>query len=106
MADYCASLRLMISRDDELYLPGHGPPLPCPRPYVEDLLNRRIQREEEIFQALAGGPKTAWELMDRLYSKTDHWLRRAAERNVIAHLGKLQVEGRVQQVGECWKRVD
>lgn len=104
MADYCASLRLMISRDDELYLPGHGPPLPCPRPFVEDLLYRRVQREEEIFQALADGPATAWDLMDRLYSKTDHWLRRAAERNVIAHLAKLQEEARVVKYDDHWLR--
>lgn len=103
MAAYCRSLRLMLSRDDMLYLPGHGPPLPNPRGYVEDLLNRRIAREEEIFASLLAGPATAWNLMDRLYSKTDSWLRRAAERNVVAHLEKLLTEGRVEQHGDQWQ---
>ncbi len=103
MAAYCNSLRVMLSRDDQLYLPGHGPPLPAPRPYVEDLLQRRIEREEAIFASLASGPATAWDLMDRLYSKTDTWLRRAAERNVLAHLDKLRSEGLVEEVDDQWQ---
>ncbi|WP_457090617.1 hypothetical protein [Microvirga sp. P5_D2] len=41
--------------------------------------------------------------MDRLYSKTRPWLRRAAERNVVAHLLKLQAEGLVGPDGEPWR---
>lgn len=102
MAAYCESLRLMLARDDRLYLPGHGPPLPNPKPYVEDLLNRRIEREKAILQTLCGAPLTTWDLVDRLSSKNHSWLRRAAERNVAAHLLKLQMEGRVRQDGNIW----
>jgi len=103
MTDYVASLRLMLSRDDGLYLPGHGPPLPNPRPYVEDLLDYRLRREEAIFGMLHNGPCTTWDLVDRLYSKTHPRLRQAAERNVVAHLFKLQVEELVWQDGEFWR---
>ena len=103
MATYCASLRLMLSRNDSFYLPGHGPPLSDPAPFVTDLLNRRIEREEAIYEALRYGPSNTWNLMDRLYSKTDPWLRLAAERNVLAHLEKLHAEGRVEQVSGTWR---
>jgi len=103
MAAYIDSLRLMLSRDDCLYLPGHGPPLPNPRHYVEDLLKHRLKREEAIAQLLCRGPLTTWGLVDRLYSKTHPWLRRAAERNVAAHLLKLQREGLVRYDGEHWR---
>jgi glyoxylase-like metal-dependent hydrolase (beta-lactamase superfamily II) len=102
MATYVASLRLMLSRNDSLYLPGHGPPLPNPRPYVEELLNHRVKREQAILQALRIEPQTTWNLVDRLYSKSHPWLKRAAERNVVAHLLKLQMEGLVVQQGDCW----
>ncbi len=102
MAAYVASLRLMLARDDRLYLPGHGPPLPNPKPYVEDLLNHRLKREKAIVRTLRCGPFTTWDLVDRLYSKTHPWLRQAAERNVVAHLLKLQAEGLVQPDGEHW----
>jgi glyoxylase-like metal-dependent hydrolase (beta-lactamase superfamily II) len=103
MAAYVASLRLMLSRNDSLYLPGHGPPLPNPKPYVEELLNHRVKREEAILQALRIAPHTTWNVVDRLYSKSHPWLKRAAERNVFAHLLKMQVEGLVVQEGDCWR---
>lgn len=102
MADYFRSLELVMERGDRLYLPGHGPPLPDPVPYVGELLDHRIKRENEIAAALADGPSGTWPLVDRLYSKTDPWLRRAAERNVLAHLLKLQAEGRAKLTGETW----
>lgn len=102
MAAYCASLERMLGRDDGLYLPGHGPPLPEPKLYVRDLLDRRIARENEIAAALEAGPVGTWDLVDRLYSKTDPWLRRAAERNVVAHLLKLRAEGRAVEVDGSW----
>ena len=102
MADYVASLKRMLARDDQLYLPGHGPPLPGPKPYVQELLDRRVKREDEIAAALQAGPLGTWDLVDALYSKTDPWLRRAAERNVVAHLFKLQAEGRVAVEGDLW----
>lgn len=102
MASYCESLSLMLLRNDRLYLPGHGPPLPDPAPYVADLLNRRMEREQAIYNALRSAPSNTWDLMDQIYSKTDPWLRRAAERNVLAHLEKLQSEGRVDLVDGAW----
>jgi glyoxylase-like metal-dependent hydrolase (beta-lactamase superfamily II) len=103
MASYVASLRLMLSRNDSLYLPGHGPPLPNPKSYVDELLNHRVQREQAILHALRIEPDTTWNLVERLYSKSHPWLKRAAERNVLAHLLKMQAEGRVVQEGDCWR---
>jgi len=102
MADYFHSLRRILARDDRLLLPGHGPPLPAPEAYIQALLDRRLNREQEILDALDEGPQETWGLVDLLYSKSDPWLRRAAERNVTAHLLKLQSEGRVKQKGESW----
>ncbi|HEV2677415.1 MAG TPA: MBL fold metallo-hydrolase [Aliidongia sp.] len=102
MIDYFSSLNLMLARDDRLLLPGHGPPLPEPRAHIQALLDHRLKREHAILAALDAGPLGTWDLVDRLYSKTDPWLRRAAERNVIAHLLKLQTEMRAEQHGEAW----
>ncbi|MCO5091838.1 MBL fold metallo-hydrolase [Bosea sp. (in: a-proteobacteria)] len=103
MAAYVANLYRMLARGDRLYLPGHGPPLADPKPYVEDLIAHRVNREKAILQTLREGPSSAWSLMDRLYSKTHPWLRQAAERNVIAHLLKLRSEGLVRDDGDCWR---
>ncbi len=103
MAAYFASLRRLLARDDRVYLPGHGPALSDPQPYVRDLLAHRIARENAIAAALAQGPADTHALMEALYSKLDPMLRRAAERNVLAHLLKLESEGRVLRDGSEWR---
>jgi len=103
MADYFASLRLLLERTDDVFLPGHGPPLPEPRSLVRELLTHRTMREQAIESALAGGAAGTYKLMDTLYSQVHPRLRRAAERNVLAHLLKLEGEGRVVRDGELWR---
>ena len=103
MRDYCASLRVLLARSDKRYLPGHGPAIEEPHRYVRALLFHRELREGAILNALrTSRGVTPFELMHRLYSQLDPSLRRAAERNVTAHLIKLASEGKVVQDGEVW----
>ncbi len=103
MAAYCSSLQILLNRTDRLYLPGHGPPLPEPHPYVAALLNHRLAREEAIAAALRDAPHSSEGLVEALYSKIDPILKMAAERNVLAHLMKLEREGRVTRRGDQWR---
>jgi glyoxylase-like metal-dependent hydrolase (beta-lactamase superfamily II) len=103
MADYFASLRLLLDRADDAYLPGHGPPLPDPRALVRELLTHRMAREQAIEAALSRGASGTYALMNALYSQVHPRLRRAAERNVLAHLLKLEAEGKVMRDGEQWR---
>jgi glyoxylase-like metal-dependent hydrolase (beta-lactamase superfamily II) len=103
MMDYFASLRLLLDRTDDVYLPGHGPPLSEPRALVREMLTHRMMREQAIERALAKGASGTYALMDTLYSQVHPRLRRAAERNVLAHLLKLEAEGKVQREGELWR---
>lgn len=103
MADYFASLRLLLERTDDVYLPGHGPPLPEPRNLVSEMLTHRMMREHAIQAALSKGAAGTYKLMDTLYSQVHPRLRRAAERNVLAHLMKLESEGKVIREGELWR---
>lgn len=100
MAGYVASLRLMQSRSDWLYLLGHGPPLPNPHPHLEALLDHRLRREVSVACMLRNRPMTARDFVDQLYSKKHPRLRCASERNVAAHVLKLAAEGLVIQDGK------
>ena len=103
MADYFASLRRLLERTDDVFLPGHGPTLSEPRNLVREMLVHRTMREQAIERALAKGATGTYALMDTLYSQVHPRLRRAAERNVLAHLLKLEAEGKVQRDGELWR---
>jgi glyoxylase-like metal-dependent hydrolase (beta-lactamase superfamily II) len=103
MADYFASLRLLLDRSDDEYLPGHGPPLPEPHTLVREMLTHRKAREEAIESALSREALGTFALMNSLYSQVHPRLRRAAERNVLAHLLKLETEGKAVRDGEVWR---
>ena len=102
MRAYVESLRRMLGRKDAIYLPGHGPGIPHPQPFVRALLAHRMMRERAILDALTGEPQTAALLTDRLYAEVAPALRRAAERNVVSHLVKLVEEGRALDMGQGW----
>ncbi len=103
MAAYFASLRLLLDRTDDVFLPGHGPPLPEPRSLVREMLHHRMARERAIAEKLSQGPADTFVLMDTLYSQVNPRLRRAAERNVLAHLMKMELEGKVVRDGGMWR---
>jgi glyoxylase-like metal-dependent hydrolase (beta-lactamase superfamily II) len=103
MRDYFASLNLLLQRDDDLYLPGHGPPLREPRELVRAMLTHRMIREQAIARKLTAGPADTYTIMDALYSQLDARLRKAAERNVLAHLLKMEAEGKAMREGEMWR---
>jgi glyoxylase-like metal-dependent hydrolase (beta-lactamase superfamily II) len=103
MRAYLASLRLLLARPHQLYLCGHGPAVPDPHRHVRVLLANRIRRERAIAAAVATSPSDTHALMDRLYGKLDPMLRRAAERNVLAHLIKMEAEGLVAREDDVWR---
>jgi glyoxylase-like metal-dependent hydrolase (beta-lactamase superfamily II) len=94
MAAYMDGLRLLLARDDRLYLCGHGAPLPEPQALVRAMLNHRVGRESAVLGALGGEPVTSMAIVEQLYAGLDDRLKKAADRTVIAHLHKLVDEGR------------
>jgi len=105
MKDYFASLRRVLDRSDDLFLPGHGPPLPDPRRLTRALLLHRMERERSILARLQKNPMSVVGLREALYSQTHPRLQKAAERNVLAHLLKLETEGKATRDGELWSAV-
>jgi glyoxylase-like metal-dependent hydrolase (beta-lactamase superfamily II) len=103
MRDYFSSLDLLLARDDDVYLPGHGPPLREPRDLVRQMLTHRMIREQAIAKKLTDGPFDTYTIMDALYSQLNPRLRKAAERNVLAHLLKMEAEGKAVREGELWR---
>jgi len=95
MAAYMASLAKLAARDHRLYLPGHGPPLPDPAPFVAALATHRREREQKVLEALRTARRaTAAELVPPVYGpELDPRLVPAAARSLLAHLIKLAAEG-------------
>ena len=106
MADYFQSLERLLTRNDTLYLPGHGPLVTNPRERTGELLARRMRREAEIV-AQSSTPVTIAALLESYYSHIPPSLSGAARRTIHAHLLKLDEEKRVMTTdgGETWVAV-
>ncbi len=104
MADYMRSLDLLLTRDDRLYYPTHGPAIETPRAHVQALIQHRRMREAQILEQIKAGERTIPAMVDALYREVDPALHPAAQRSVLAHLIDLQRRGRVAYDGEKWKQ--
>lgn len=104
MAAYMRSLDRLAAREDSLYLPGHGPPLPNPAPFVAALAAHRRDREAAVQAALRGvAGATATDLVSAVYGGAlDPRLVPAAARSLLAHLLKLETEGVAMRQGDLW----
>lgn len=93
MGPYLASLRKLIAREEELYLPGHGPALANARAFTRHLLGHRLMRETAIREKLRQGARQASDLVRELYGGLDPRLLNAARLSVYAHLEDLVGRG-------------
>jgi glyoxylase-like metal-dependent hydrolase (beta-lactamase superfamily II) len=104
MADYMRSLERVMARDDALLLPGHGPAITDPKPFLKALHAHREEREAKVLAALRQlGTATAEDLVGPVYGPLDPRLVKPAGRSLLSHLIKLQAEGLVSRVeGEAF----
>ncbi len=105
MRDYMNSLGKLRAREgrDTLYLPGHGPPLPEPMPFIDALATHRRRREARVVAALREmGRATAAGLVGPVYGPMDPKLTGAAGRSLLANLVMLEEDGVVRREGEEW----
>ncbi len=93
MGAYMASLEKLLSREDRLYWPTHGPAICDPKPYVRAFMAHRREREEGVLGCLSAGIEDIPGIVERLYPGLDPRLTRAAGRSIYAHLLDLARRG-------------
>jgi glyoxylase-like metal-dependent hydrolase (beta-lactamase superfamily II) len=98
MADYFASLRKLLPRDDRLYYPTHGPAIPAPLPHVQSFIAHRQAREDQILACVRDGLTTVPAMVARIYETVPRHLHPAAARSVQAHLAHMIGDGRLALV--------
>jgi glyoxylase-like metal-dependent hydrolase (beta-lactamase superfamily II) len=74
-------------------LPGHGPVVTDPLPWLSFYRRHRQERLEEIRAALAAGDRSPSEIVARVYAEVDRSVWPAAEQSVRAQLDYLREHG-------------
>jgi glyoxylase-like metal-dependent hydrolase (beta-lactamase superfamily II) len=95
MGDYLHSLKILRERNPKRIYPAHGPTRDDAVALIDEYIAHRLQREQQVIDALASGANTIPEIRRRIYTELDERLHGAAEVQIAAHLIKLQEEGRV-----------
>ena len=99
LARYLTSLRRMLERRPRTIYPGHGPVVFDAEAKLREYLEHRAEREAQILEGLADGARTVDALVDRIYAEHPADVRELAARSVMAHLAKLETEGRAAATG-------
>jgi glyoxylase-like metal-dependent hydrolase (beta-lactamase superfamily II) len=99
MADYMASLEVLLARDDRQYLPGHGGPVRDPAAFCRGLRTHRRMRERAILERIRAGDRTIAEMVTAIYRDTDPRLHGAAALSVFAHIEDLVGRGEITTAG-------
>jgi hypothetical protein len=85
--------RLLLRSDSKVYYSGHGAPIQAPRKRVQELIDHRRSRHEQIRMALKHAPATPTDLAAGIYRDIPPALLPAAARNVFAHLIAMTESG-------------
>ena len=98
LREYLESLRRIRAVAPRRLLPGHGPIIDNPAGAIDQYVRHRAQREEQIVAALREGARTPAEIAAEIYGDLHASLAAAAADSVLAHLIKLEEEGRATRV--------
>ena len=87
-------------------LPAHGPVIDRPVELLREYIEHRALREQQVLAALRGGLTSPDEMVARIYPALTAALVPVARESVVAHLQKLEREGRAARDGERWRLRD
>ena len=102
LADYLASLERLRQLSPVRAWPAHGPVIDDPVALIDQYVEHRRLREEQVVAALADGLQTVDAITSRIYPDLRPALIPMARESVLAHLLKLEGEGRARAAGMLW----
>lgn len=109
MGEYLVQLARLGELGARTALPAHGRPIPDPSALFAHYVQHRLKREAKVLAALlaAGvGGAAAAELVPRAYDDTPEHVWPLAERSLVAHLLKLERDGRARRIDGRWLFVE
>lgn len=100
MGPYLKSLRRLKGIGLERLMPGHGDEMEDPDSVVDWYIAHRLQRHEQIYNAIKEGVSSVDEIVEVVYADVDRSLHPLAARSVIAHVTLLTEQGRIALEGD------
>ena len=102
LAGYLRSLDRMLRLNPARALPAHGPVIDDPAAVIHKYIEHRAQREDQVLGALGAGGATVAAITATIYPALGDALVPMAQESVLAHLQKLESDGRVRRDDDRW----
>jgi glyoxylase-like metal-dependent hydrolase (beta-lactamase superfamily II) len=102
LVQYLASIERVRALAPARLLPAHGPVIDDADTLLRGYLQHRREREDQIVAALRAGGRTVDGLVPLIYRGLKEALRQVARETVLAHLVKLEREGRAGRREDTW----
>jgi glyoxylase-like metal-dependent hydrolase (beta-lactamase superfamily II) len=102
IAAYLASLERVIQLAPAEMLAAHGPVIDHPIDLLREYIEHRALREQQVVAALRIGITDPTQMVARIYPKLAPPLVYVARESVLAHLLKLEREGKAVRDGDRW----
>lgn len=104
MHDYLQSLHRLKTLNLAALAPGHGLIIHKADKLTDALIAHRLRREDSVLAALPADRGIALDALTRtVYREVDASLHGLASRSLLAHLIKLQRDGRVIEIDNQWQ---
>ncbi|MFZ5561159.1 MAG: MBL fold metallo-hydrolase [Pseudomonadota bacterium] len=103
MGDYLRSLEMLSTLDIAAIAPGHGDVIENAQALVHYTIQHRLRREQKVLAHLDTHPQALAALTPRVYDDVIPALHPVAQYSLLAHLIKLQDEGRVGEDERGWR---
>ena len=98
LEDYLDSLARIEGLEPRLALPGHGPVLEDAAGRAREIVLHHAERLEKTADALAAGPRSAYEVSLSIFGRVPPPQRRFAVTEALAHLERLVRLGRAERL--------
>jgi glyoxylase-like metal-dependent hydrolase (beta-lactamase superfamily II) len=92
---YLQTLDKFLRYDPAVIYPGQGPVVKNPRDKINELIQHRKEREQQIVALLEQAPRSVEQIVATLYLGLREGLQHLAKNQVRSHLIKLEQEGKV-----------
>lgn len=103
MKHYLQSLEKLKHLKCSALLPGHGEIIRDAERSIDWIINHRLEREEKVVAALGENPDISTDmLVPHVYMDIDKNLYGWAERSLLAHLLKLEDDGKAECIAGNW----
>lgn len=98
LSEYIKGLQNLTTFNPKQLYPGHGPLIENGVDKINEYINHRLEREQQVIGLLSNGTKESWtpmEIVEVLYKGYPESLHLPAAHGIVLHLIKLQRDGKV-----------